>query len=168
MLTDGQVWLYRQKRTMNEMTQESAAAAAGISVRSGRSWETGPLPSETTKSRSWRTRADPLAGVWDEVVVPLLESDTKRKLQAKTLLLELRRRDPECAIPDWDREVVPDSWRGMGMVRREVGLRRIDAWRQPLLPRCEAIPQSGPGNRLRLMQVLDNALESCDSGPVQR
>jgi len=80
---------------MDEMTQESAAAAAGISVRSGRNWEHGQLPSEAKKPRTWRTRADPLSDVWEGVVVPLLEADEKRKLQATTVLVELRRHAPE-------------------------------------------------------------------------
>lgn len=99
MLTDAQVRLYRTKR-MAGKTQEAAAAAAGVSVRSGRAWETGPYPSETKKARTWRTREDPLAGVWEHIVVPLLEQDTGRKLQAKTVLAELRRHEPKRFVTD--------------------------------------------------------------------
>ncbi len=66
-------------------TQEAAAAAAGISVRTARKWQSGPLPSVTKEPRSWRTRADPFAQVWESEVVPLLESDDEGKLQAKTV-----------------------------------------------------------------------------------
>lgn len=93
MLTDEQVKLFRKKR-MEGKTQETAAAAAGISVRSARNWETGPLPSHTKKPREWRTRADPFETVWDSEVVPLLENDKKRKLHAKSVLKELRKRYP--------------------------------------------------------------------------
>ena len=62
MVTDAQVRLLRQKR-MEGKTQEAAAAAAGMSVRTARSWEQGLLPAATTSRRSWRTRADPFAEV---------------------------------------------------------------------------------------------------------
>lgn len=94
MLTDAQVRLYRSKRMVEGKTQEAAAAASGISVRSGRTWESGQLPSESCKPRTWRTREDPLEDVWEEVV-PLLEADTRRRLRATTVLEELRRLRPE-------------------------------------------------------------------------
>lgn len=93
MLNDAQVRLLRHKR-MEGKTQEAAAAAAGISVRSARTWETGPLPSQSREPRHWRTREDPFGGVWDEEVVPLLEHDVKGVLQAAALLGELQRRHP--------------------------------------------------------------------------
>ncbi len=46
MITDAQVKLLRKKMSDHE-TQETAAAIAGMSVRSARKWQTGPLPSET-------------------------------------------------------------------------------------------------------------------------
>ena len=73
-------------------TIETAAAAAGMSARSAHTWKTGPLPSQTTKTRHWRTRADPLEGVWDADVVPLLQRDEDGALEATTVLEELRRR----------------------------------------------------------------------------
>ena len=80
---------------MEGKTQELAAAAAGMSVRSARKWEKGALPSEVkAKRRTWRTRADPFAEVWESEVVPLLEADEKGVLEAKTVLDELRRRHP--------------------------------------------------------------------------
>ena len=93
MVTDAQVRLLRQKR-MEAKTQEAAAAAAGMSVRTARSWETGPLPSERKRKRTWRTRVDPFDGVWTREVVALLEADTEGVLEAKTLLEELERRHP--------------------------------------------------------------------------
>ncbi len=71
---------------MDGKTQEAAAAAAGMSVRSAGKWEKGSLPSETKKARSWRTRVDPFSEVWDTEVVPLLRADDKRELEATTVL----------------------------------------------------------------------------------
>ncbi len=79
---------------MDGKKQEMAAAMAGISVRSGRAWETGLLPSQRKKARTWRTRPDPFIDVWDDAVVPLLKRDKDRKLHAKTVLKELRSRYP--------------------------------------------------------------------------
>lgn len=79
---------------MEGKTQEAAAAAAGISVRTARDWQAGPLPSQTKEPRWWRTRDDPFVEVWEPVVVPLLKADRKRKLQAKTVLEVLERERP--------------------------------------------------------------------------
>ena len=46
---------------MEGKTQETAAAKAGMSVRSARKWQSGLLPSETRQERTWRTRPDPFA-----------------------------------------------------------------------------------------------------------
>ena len=94
MHRDAQVRLYRKKR-MDEKTQEAAAAGAGMSVRSGRRWETGGLPSQERAERDWRTRADPFAGVWSSEVEPLLKADEKGVLEAKTLIEVLKERHPE-------------------------------------------------------------------------
>lgn len=93
MVTDAQVRLLRQKR-MEKKSQETAAAAAGMSVRSARKWETGMLPSETKQPRSWRTRADAFVDVWVPEIVPLLQADTDGVLEAKTLLELLVERHP--------------------------------------------------------------------------
>lgn len=94
MVTDAQVKLYR-KRRMEGKNQDGAAAVAGMSTRTGRNWETGPLPSQKKDGRSWRTRVDPFAGVWEDEVVPLLRKDEKRRLHAKTVLKDLRTRHPD-------------------------------------------------------------------------
>src|SRR5665213_1813229 len=93
MVTDNQVQKLRQKMS-NGQTQEAAAAAAGMSERSARTWQQGPVPSQCKPPRNWRTRADPFAGFWDEVIVPLLRADTQRQLEAPTLLDVLRSKDP--------------------------------------------------------------------------
>ena len=64
MVTDAQVRLLRQK-LMEGKTQEAASAAAGMSVRTARAWQEGPMPSQTKRARDWRTRVDPFAEVWD-------------------------------------------------------------------------------------------------------
>jgi len=94
VVTNEQVRLLRKKR-MDGKTQEAAAAAAGISVRSARTWEKGGLPSESKAARHWRTRADPFEAVWESKIVPLLEADKKSKLEAKTVLEELVAASPD-------------------------------------------------------------------------
>lgn len=91
MVTDEQVRLLRRKMEDGQ-NQEAAAAAAGMSARSARRWAKGALPSQAKAPRSWRTRTDPLAEVWESDVIPLLVSDTDRALQATTVLDELRTR----------------------------------------------------------------------------
>lgn len=53
--------------------QETAAAKAGISARTGRRIENGQRQSHD--SRHWRTRKDPFEDVWEAVLVPLLERE---------------------------------------------------------------------------------------------
>ena len=74
MVTDQQVRRPRQ-RLMEGKKQEAAAAASGMSVRSARNWQRGPLPSEK-KRRRGRTRPDPFAGVWIEEIEPLLRGES--------------------------------------------------------------------------------------------
>ena len=93
MTTDEQVRLLRQK-LMDGKTQEAAAAAAGMSERSARTWKSGPLPSQRSTERDWRTRADPFEAVWDVEVVPLLAADQRGVLQATTLIGLLLERHP--------------------------------------------------------------------------
>ena len=51
------------------------------------------LPSQKKTPRSWRTREDPLADIWDADILPLLEAAPG--LKAVTLLEELERRYPD-------------------------------------------------------------------------
>ena len=93
MVTDKQVRLLRKKR-MADKTLEAAATAAGMSERTARKWQRGPLPSATKAPRDWRTRPDPFVEVWPAVVEPLLVEDKEGKLEAKTIFKELERRWP--------------------------------------------------------------------------
>ena len=89
-ITDHQVQKYKQHRL--KLTQVAAAAKVGICDRTARRIEHSDVLPSQRKERAWRTRADPLASVWDSEVVPLLEADAM--LNAVTLLEELQRRYP--------------------------------------------------------------------------
>ena len=101
MVTDKQVLLYRRIR-MEGKTQEAAAASSNMSVRTGREWELGALPSQAKKKRDWRTHEDAFAKYWDDEILPLLQADKvaktegkkRRKLQAKTIFDALVERHP--------------------------------------------------------------------------
>jgi len=71
MVTDQQVRRLRQK-IMEGNTQETAAAASGMSARTARTWQKGALPSEKKERRTWRTRPDPFAAVWAGEIEPVL------------------------------------------------------------------------------------------------
>jgi len=85
MVTDEQVRLLKRKLTEGK-SQEGAASAAGMSVRSARRWQRGSLPRESRAPRHWRTRKDPFAEIWYREVVPLLAADKSGELQATTIL----------------------------------------------------------------------------------
>lgn len=59
---------------------------SGMSQRSARKWQCGPLPPETKQERWWRTRPDPFDGVWEEEVLPLLQGEAAGKLRATTII----------------------------------------------------------------------------------
>ena len=79
---------------MEGKTQETAAAQAGMSVRSARNWQSGPLPSETRQERTWRTRPDPFDGVWEEEIEPLLQGESAGQLKATTIIEWLEEQHP--------------------------------------------------------------------------
>ena len=93
MITDCQVALLRQRR-MEGKTHETTAAMAGMSVRSARKLQRGPLPSTTKQERRWRTRPDPFDGVWEEEIEPLLRGDPAGKLKATTIIEWLAEHHP--------------------------------------------------------------------------
>ena len=93
LVTDGQVRRLREKR-MSGKTLAAAAAAAGMSERTARKWQRGALPSTAKAPRTWRTREDPFADVWQSEVVPQLVADTDGRLQVLTLFTALCRRHP--------------------------------------------------------------------------
>ena len=71
---------------MEGKTQETAAAKAGMSVRSARKWQSGPLPSQAKPEHRWRTRPDPFDGVWEDEIEPLLRNDPTGKMKATTII----------------------------------------------------------------------------------
>ena len=61
------------KNRQTGYSQETSAAKAGISVRSGRRIKKGEK--KIPEARSWRTREDPFAAVWESELVPMLEKE---------------------------------------------------------------------------------------------
>jgi hypothetical protein len=101
-------------RRADGLSQQIAADAVGISVRSAQRIDRGELQPHGQHQRGrrhWRTRADPLADVWDSVLVPMLEKAPQ--LEPQTLLLHL-----EQAFPgqEWFR-------------RKRTLQRRVEQWR---------------------------------------
>lgn len=86
-----QVKVYMQTRKDGKK-QVTAAVTAGISERSGRRLEKGDLQPVSKRNRSWRTRVDPFAGVWDSEILPLLEKG--HKLTPITLFEKLQKDHP--------------------------------------------------------------------------
>ncbi|WP_191964931.1 hypothetical protein [Synechococcus sp. RSCCF101] len=80
---------YMAKRA-DGLSQQVAADAVGISLRSAQRIDRGELQPEgqrQRRARHWRTRADPLADVWETVLVPMLQKAPQ--LEPHTLLLHL-------------------------------------------------------------------------------
>jgi len=90
-ITDHQVRLYMNKRKHH--TQETAAAMAGFSERTARRIERGIHQPSHHSPRTWRTRIDPFADVWESELVPLLNHSPK--LKAITLLEKLQETHPD-------------------------------------------------------------------------
>ncbi len=92
MVTDPQIrTLYRLDR--QGVPKERAALRVGIDPKTARKYRRlGKLPSEVKRmDRDWRTRPDPFADVWPEVVELLTQSPS---LEAKTVFQDLQRRFP--------------------------------------------------------------------------
>ena len=67
----------RHAKRANGLSQQVAADAAGISLRSAQRIDRGELQPEGLQQqhgRHWRTRADPLTEVWESVLVPMLDN----------------------------------------------------------------------------------------------
>jgi len=91
MKSDAEVRLMKRERSKGK-TQEQAAARAGMSVRTLRSYEReGKLPSESTQPRDYRTRTNPFEADWAWITAQL-ERDAA--LQATTLFALLARQHP--------------------------------------------------------------------------
>ena len=93
-LTAQQIALYMSKRRAGSR-QEVAAAAAGISVSTAHRIDAGRLQPQAAKPRG-RRQPDPLAEVWEPLLLPLLERHPA--LTTTTLLEHLQERKPD---QDW-------------------------------------------------------------------
>ena len=116
---------YMAKRS-GGLSQQIAADAVGISVRSAQRIERGELQpqKQQQRGRHWRTRPDPLADVWDSVLVPMLERAPQ--LEPQTLLLHLEQTFPG---QEWFR-------------RKRTIQRRVEQWRA----------LHGPGQEVMFLQ----------------
>jgi len=104
---------YMAKRASG-LSQQLAADAVGISLRSAQRIDRGELQAGAQQQqlgRHWRTRADPLAEVWDSVLVPMLERAPQ--LEPQTLLLHLEQTFPD---QEWYR-------------RKRTLQRRVENWK---------------------------------------
>jgi transposase InsO family protein len=117
-----------------------AAAKAGFSVATAYRIETDPrLPSHQNKPRG-RRRPDPLAGIWEGEIVPILEAAPG--LRAVAIFEEMCRRHPQIAIG----------------VRRTLE-RRVACWRALNGPSRDVIfRQEHPPGRLGLSDFTDTSV----------
>ncbi len=124
MKTDGEVRIMIRERAKGK-TQEQAAARAGMSVRTARTYERlGTLPSQLKHPRTYRTRPDPFAEDWPWIAAELTRDPA---LQGTTLFaLACERR--------------PDHYRATQVRTLQ---RQIAAWRA----------QSGPDQEVFFAQV---------------
>jgi len=91
MVTDQQIRrLFKLMQT--EKTQAVAAAKSGMDEKTARKYvKAGKLPSELKKRRTWKTRPDPFADIWEEVRENL---SANPEFEAKTLFDDLQNRFP--------------------------------------------------------------------------
>lgn len=86
-----QIRVYMNARDLG-LKQADAASIAEISDRSGQRIEAGTHQPNRGRVRDWRTSADPLAGVWEEELEPMLRREPR--LQPMTLFEHLQERYP--------------------------------------------------------------------------
>ena len=124
--------LFRQHNAL-----QAAAAKAGVSTATAYRIEADPRLPSTQKKPRGRRRPDPLAGIFDEEIVPLLEHTPD--IRAVALFEELMRRHPEL---------------GPG-VRRTLE-RRVRQWRAMHGPEREIVfRQTHPPGQLGLSDFTD-------------
>lgn len=86
-----QIRVYMNARDLG-LNQADAASIADISERTGQRIEAGVHQPNRGRVRDWRTSADPLAGVWEEELEPMLRREPR--LQPMTLFEYLQERYP--------------------------------------------------------------------------
>jgi hypothetical protein len=105
-------------------SQQTAAAMAGFSASTGSRLDRDPrLPSQTKAPRG-RRRPDPLAGIWDSEIVPMLEA--MPGLRPITILEEMRRRHADLGLGvrrTLERRV--RAWRALHGPERDVIFRQV-------------------------------------------
>lgn len=118
MVTDRQV-----RRLMMELGRHTplstASMRAGMSENTARRYRTGPLPSQRKEPRRYRTRPDPLAGIWPEIEALLVHAPG---LEATTIFDTLRGR-PALPLADGQLRTLQRRirrWRALQGPDREV------------------------------------------------
>ena len=121
-INDHQVRYYMKMR--QTMSPRSAAACAAFSTATAYRLEADMrLPSQKKAPRG-RRRPDPLAGIFDEEIVPLLEAAPG--IRAVAVFEEMQRRHPE--LPDGVRRTMERrirSWRALRGPDRDVIFRQV-------------------------------------------
>jgi hypothetical protein len=111
MVTDGRVKELRRLLGMGRTLIDSARMAE-MSENTARKYRDDGLPSQKKTARTYRTRTDPFADVWDEVQERL---ETEPKLKAKTLFEWLQitheGRFPDSTRRTFERRV--NKWRSL-------------------------------------------------------
>jgi hypothetical protein len=187
-------------RRAEGLSQQVAADAVGISVRSAQRIDRGELQPEgqqQQRARHWRTRADPLAEVWDSVLVPMLEKAPQ--LEPQTLLLHLeksfpgrewfrRKRTLQRRVEEWralhgpSREVMFLQEHRAGVlgisdftllkgepitVAGQVLEHRLFHFRLPFSGWCHVEVIHGGESFVALAEALQNALVACGGVPAE-
>lgn len=123
-VTDQQVRAYMQDRLRH--SPAVAAARAGFSERTARRIEADPrLPSQRRAERG-RTVPDPLAAVWETLLLPILQNDPA--VQAITLLRHLQMTDPDTFPDDRVRRTLERrvrDWRALFGAEQDVIFRQV-------------------------------------------
>jgi hypothetical protein len=121
-INDHQMRLYMKSRLT--VAKPTAAAQAGISLKSAYRIESDPrLPSQKSAPRG-RRRPDPLVAVFDAEIVPMLEAAPG--LRPIAIFEEMRRRHPE--LPDAVRRTMERrirQWRALKGEDRDVVFRQV-------------------------------------------
>jgi hypothetical protein len=86
-----QIRVYMNARDLG-LSQTDAASIAEFSQRTGQRIEAGEHQPNRGRVRDWRTSADPLAGVWEEELEPMLQREPR--LKPMTLFEYLQERYP--------------------------------------------------------------------------
>ena len=130
------------------------------------------------RSRHWRTRPDPLAEVWDSVLVPMLQKAPQ--LEPQTMLLHLEQVFPD---QEWYRRKRKlqrrvEQWKAlhgpalgvMFMQHHQPGVvleHRLFHFRLPYSGWCHVEVIHGGESFVALAEALQNALEACCGVPAE-